>query len=325
MRRIVALAFLIGLALLPAGGAQSATPPPLGVLLARHVPILVLHPAERFEPVRVDGFLADSDVRRQGAGGVGDDPARLPAAGLRLDHALVTGDRGPRGRTMLRGCRGSVHGVRTGRLRQGVPDDPGSTSSTGSGTRTTTTARRSRRAPSGRCTRGLGSRCPSSSTGVAGRRRRGSRDTARARAGRGRGPSKREPVHSSTSVSAHTRTTSGGARSATVRLLAARAARRRPGARARRSHRTGRSVRADRPRLGAQGRRGCASRERGARPATSTSRTTTRSRIGGPRGPAFQDTWRGRSRKSSAGRAARPLRGPEVLEVLGVVLRTAGH
>jgi Vacuolar protein sorting-associated protein 62 len=35
---------------------------PLGALLQRHVPILILHPAEQFAPVRVDGFLADSDL-----------------------------------------------------------------------------------------------------------------------------------------------------------------------------------------------------------------------------------------------------------------------
>ena len=45
-----------------AGGAQAADAPPLGLLLERHVPILVLHPAEQFAPVRVDGFLADSDL-----------------------------------------------------------------------------------------------------------------------------------------------------------------------------------------------------------------------------------------------------------------------
>ncbi len=87
MRWIVALAFLAGLALLPAGGAHSATPP-LGVLLARHVPILVLHPAERFAPVRVDGFIADSDLQRKTATAWETIAGALPAGGadLRLDH-----------------------------------------------------------------------------------------------------------------------------------------------------------------------------------------------------------------------------------------------
>ena len=31
-------------------------------LLTRHAPVLVLHPQERFQPERVDGFLADSDL-----------------------------------------------------------------------------------------------------------------------------------------------------------------------------------------------------------------------------------------------------------------------
>lgn len=87
MRRIVALAFLAGVALLPAGGARSATPP-LAALLARHVPILVLHPAERFAPVRVDGFLTDSDLQRRTATAWETIAGPLPAggAGLRLDQ-----------------------------------------------------------------------------------------------------------------------------------------------------------------------------------------------------------------------------------------------
>lgn len=42
-----------------AGATRSASP---AALLARHAPVLVLHPQERFQPVRVDGFLADSDL-----------------------------------------------------------------------------------------------------------------------------------------------------------------------------------------------------------------------------------------------------------------------
>jgi hypothetical protein len=53
---------LVGLVLVPSAGGTASAPPPLSLLLARHVPILVLHPAEQFSPVRVDGFLADSDV-----------------------------------------------------------------------------------------------------------------------------------------------------------------------------------------------------------------------------------------------------------------------
>jgi hypothetical protein len=43
----------------PASATHAATP---AALLARHAPILVLHPQERFKPERVDGFLADSDL-----------------------------------------------------------------------------------------------------------------------------------------------------------------------------------------------------------------------------------------------------------------------
>jgi hypothetical protein len=56
---------LLALAVALAGaGAAGATRPatPDGRLLARHAPVLVLHPEERFAPVPVDGFLADSDA-----------------------------------------------------------------------------------------------------------------------------------------------------------------------------------------------------------------------------------------------------------------------
>ena len=59
----VALALLVCCIAAPAGAAPRFERPPLPTLLAKHVPILQLHPAERFSPVRVDGFLADSDLR----------------------------------------------------------------------------------------------------------------------------------------------------------------------------------------------------------------------------------------------------------------------
>jgi Vacuolar protein sorting-associated protein 62 len=62
VRRLVVLAAVVGLALVPSAGGSVSVRPPLSVLLERHVPILVLHPAEQFAPVRVDGFLADSDL-----------------------------------------------------------------------------------------------------------------------------------------------------------------------------------------------------------------------------------------------------------------------
>jgi hypothetical protein len=81
------VALLAVVAGLPAGSAADSAPP-VGVLLARHVPILVLHPAERFRPVPVDGFLADSDLQRRGAGGWEklDGPPPAGGADYRLDQ-----------------------------------------------------------------------------------------------------------------------------------------------------------------------------------------------------------------------------------------------
>ncbi len=67
MRRI-ALAAVLVVATAAAGAAAgtAAAPPGDAALLRRHLPVLVLHPAERFQPVAVDAFLAASDrlVRR---------------------------------------------------------------------------------------------------------------------------------------------------------------------------------------------------------------------------------------------------------------------
>ena len=64
-KRLVAIVSLAGLTLVPVAGGVQPAPPPPAKLLARHVPILVLHPAERFSPVPVEGFLADSDLQRK--------------------------------------------------------------------------------------------------------------------------------------------------------------------------------------------------------------------------------------------------------------------
>lgn len=76
----------------PAAGAGGTATPPLAALLARHVPILVLHPAEQLSPVRVDGFLADSDLQQRTATGWENVAGPLPAgaAGLRLDQRLCS-------------------------------------------------------------------------------------------------------------------------------------------------------------------------------------------------------------------------------------------
>ena len=86
--RLLATLQLVPWLIVPAaGGAPDATPT-LGALLARHVPVLVLHPAEQFRPVPVDGFLADSDLQQKTAAGWEKVDGPLPAggAGLRLDQ-----------------------------------------------------------------------------------------------------------------------------------------------------------------------------------------------------------------------------------------------
>ena len=88
MARFLALGAKLQLAtclfLLLVGGAaaEPQATPSLGSLLARHVPVLVLHPAEQFAPVPVDGFLSDAD-REQ----VGPE--------LRLNQRLCTAIDGP--------------------------------------------------------------------------------------------------------------------------------------------------------------------------------------------------------------------------------------
>lgn len=77
-------------AMVPAAGASRTKSPSLAALLARHVPLLVLHPAERLGPVPVDGFLEDSDLQRRTEAGWEKIDGSLPAggAGLRLDQRL---------------------------------------------------------------------------------------------------------------------------------------------------------------------------------------------------------------------------------------------
>jgi hypothetical protein len=61
-------------------------------LLARYSPIVVLHPQERFEPLPVDGFLADSDLYQQTSAGWQkvDEPLPSGAVGYRLDQRLCS-------------------------------------------------------------------------------------------------------------------------------------------------------------------------------------------------------------------------------------------
>ena len=93
--RIVRAAFLSVFCVLVAASAAQTAPsstPSLAALLARYSPIVVLHPQERFRPVAVDGFLADSDLEQQGPSGW--EKIELPVgpggAGLRLDQRFCS-------------------------------------------------------------------------------------------------------------------------------------------------------------------------------------------------------------------------------------------
>src|SRR5574340_605272 len=94
--RLAAALALVVLSLVSAVGAASGSPavgpPSLPALLARYSPILVLHPAELFAPVLVDGYLADSDLEQKTATGWVKLDEPLPAGGadLRLDQRYCT-------------------------------------------------------------------------------------------------------------------------------------------------------------------------------------------------------------------------------------------
>ncbi|HXG75257.1 MAG TPA: Vps62-related protein [Gaiellaceae bacterium] len=78
------------LALVPSAFARQEATPPLASLLARHVPVLVLHPAEQIVPEPVESFLAYADLQRRTPAGWEKVEGPLPAGGrdLRLDHRL---------------------------------------------------------------------------------------------------------------------------------------------------------------------------------------------------------------------------------------------
>ena len=86
--RIALLPIVAWLVATSAAGAAGGPSPSPATLLARHSPILVLHPAEQLRPSLVDGFLADSDLQRRTAAGWETIPGPLPAGGadLRLDQ-----------------------------------------------------------------------------------------------------------------------------------------------------------------------------------------------------------------------------------------------
>jgi hypothetical protein len=92
----VVLTFVCALAVAGSAAGERQRTLSLAALLARHTPVLVLHPDESFEPVPVDGFLADSDLTRKTATGWEPVPGPLPAGGadLRLDQRLCTASDG---------------------------------------------------------------------------------------------------------------------------------------------------------------------------------------------------------------------------------------
>ncbi|HSI96932.1 MAG TPA: hypothetical protein VK926_01090 [Gaiellaceae bacterium] len=87
-RSLTALLVVAVLAALPASASGQPGVPGLASLLARHVPILVLHPQEQVRPVAVDGFLVDADLQQRTAAGWEKVEEPLPAgrADLRLDQ-----------------------------------------------------------------------------------------------------------------------------------------------------------------------------------------------------------------------------------------------
>ena len=86
-----------GLALASSAGSAGWATPPLSILLARHVPILVLHTEEQFRPVRVNGFLVDSDLQQRTDAGWKTIPGMPPAgrADLRLNQRSCLAIEGP--------------------------------------------------------------------------------------------------------------------------------------------------------------------------------------------------------------------------------------
>jgi len=113
VRRAPLLVPLAVLALTASAAARPSPSPSPETLLARHVPILVLHPAERIAPTSVEGFLAGSDLQRRTTTAWEPAPGPLPPGGadLRLDQRSCAAGDGP----AATGCYASseaAHGAR---------------------------------------------------------------------------------------------------------------------------------------------------------------------------------------------------------------------
>jgi hypothetical protein len=105
----------VAVSILVPAGATSARPhaaPSTATLLARHAPILVLHPAEQVRPTTVDGFLADSELQRRAAAGWEPADGPLPAGGAdeRLDQRACRAVDGPAATTCYVASQ-AAHGV----------------------------------------------------------------------------------------------------------------------------------------------------------------------------------------------------------------------
>jgi hypothetical protein len=94
---LLAASFVSALVLAGRTGAQPEAAPGPATLLARHVPVLVLHPAEQVRPTSVDGFLADSDLQRRTASGwePAGGPVAAGGADERLDQRTCRASDGP--------------------------------------------------------------------------------------------------------------------------------------------------------------------------------------------------------------------------------------
>ncbi len=102
LRRLLATLALGAIAVVPVAGADNPAPSPprLLDLLGTYTPIFVMHPAERFRPASVDGYLLDSDLEQKDpATGVwtkidGPLPAGPSGADLRLNQRLCNASEG---------------------------------------------------------------------------------------------------------------------------------------------------------------------------------------------------------------------------------------
>jgi hypothetical protein len=83
---VIGATVVVAVALAVAAPACPVAAPSPATLLARHVPVLVLHPAEQIRPTSVDGFLADADLQRRTASGW--EPAGAPLAAGGADERL---------------------------------------------------------------------------------------------------------------------------------------------------------------------------------------------------------------------------------------------